>query len=75
MKKPDEWTELFCQYATFSGFVKAIQKEAYNQAIDDAANSVTTKEKNVCSFSDFCGTTEIKETIINKKSILKLKMK
>ena len=65
MKTPEEIKKEFLKLSTteqFEKFVFEIQKEAYNQAIEDAAESATTES---VAYSD-CGE-------VDKQSILKLK--
>ncbi|HWR94114.1 MAG TPA: hypothetical protein VN192_02820 [Flavobacterium sp.] len=82
MKKPEYYLSIgekdfinCCDYDDALNAIEQAQKEAYNEAIKAAANAAEVKEITVCQFTDFCGTTEIKDYIVDKDSILKLKMK
>ena len=91
MKSPKDYVEeyqindtLFDRHERpiyLQGFIARIQKDAYNQAIEDAANNVTLLEDGIDtesqrytiqSDSNYYSEVEID---VNKDSILKLKIK
>ena len=79
MKTPKELEEHYMNsnkgkrnYLPFADFIKQIQEDAYNQAIDDATANAKVIEK--CEFNEIHKENYF-EYVVNKDSILKLKIK
>ena len=71
MKTPEEWALIFAYSPSMNdrSLIEQVQKEAYNQAIDDAAEKAFIKKyKNYTARAEWAWEYEV-----NKESILKLK--
>ncbi len=67
MKNINKWVnEYVTGEMTFYGLLKSVQDDAYNQAIEDAAEAATVEETDVSIMSYYR---------VDKKSILDLKIK
>ena len=76
MKRAGEYAELVRSYVDLIGVIKMAQKEAYNEAIDDAVMSVALKEtRDVDEYNEMPSVSnDMGDTyVIDKQSILKLK--
>ena len=78
MKTAEDWKDSYFEQVfnrPIEKFIQSIQKESWNEALKAAAKAAEVKDVPACQFTDFCGTTEIKDYVVDKNSILKLKIK